>query len=145
MRPIVTWVLLANAGIARVVANHGPGKGFVAMGGRTWHAEDPVEYSDKPGLEKSGNAYGSVALPSGDPKDAAETAFAIQVSAELEAFVRSGQFDRMIICAAPRMLGKLRAAIAPSVQNKVTAEVDKDLTQINLVDLPKHLRDVIAA
>ena len=144
MKPIVTWVLLANAGMARVVANHGPGKGLVPMAGKTWHADEPVEYSDQPGTEKTGNTPGSVSLSTGDPKDLAETVFSVHVASELAASAQKGEFDRLIVSAGPSMLGKLRAAIPQGVKDKVTAEVDKDLTHIKVEDLASHLQDVIA-
>ena len=145
MKPIVTWVLLANAGTAKIVANHGPGKGFVELDGKAWDAEKPVDYADQPGTEQSSTTHGSVGLPSGDPKDAAETLFATHLASELASFARNGEFDRLIISAGPSMLGKLRAAIPTRVKGMVTAEVDKDLTHIKIRDLPSHLQDVIAA
>jgi len=145
MKPTITWILLANAGIARVVANRGPGKGFEAMGGKTWHAEKAVEYADKPGVEHHGRGHGNVTLMSGDPKDAAETAFAVRLARELEASCREDRFQRLIISAAPALLGKLRAALPEVVRERVLAEVDKDLTHIPLEALRTHLKDVIAA
>lgn len=145
MKPVVTWVLLANAGMARVVVNRGPSKGFAAMGGKTWRAEKPIEYADKPGVERRENTYGSVTLDSGDPKDAAESAFAQDLASRLSAYCRDDCFDRLIISAAPSLLGKLRAALPENVREKVSAEVDKDLTQVGVDDLAAHLKDVIAA
>jgi len=145
MKPITTWILLANASMARVVANHGPGKGFKAMGGKTWHADKPVEYADKPGVEHRGSAYGNVSYISGDPKDAAETAFATKLASELEVLCREERYERLIISAAPRLLGKLRTALPEVVRAKVSAEINKDLTNIPLDGLVGHLKGVIAA
>lgn len=144
MKPLVTWVLIANSGMAHVVANHGPGKGFETLA-LNWVAAAPVEYADKPGVEKIGQMHGNVNLTAGDPKAAAETAFAALLATKLKEYAQKGRFDRLIITAGPRMLGKLRAAISPNVAEKISAELDKDLTHIAIEDLAGHLQHVIAA
>jgi hypothetical protein len=40
MKPVVTWVVLANARTIRVLAHRGTGKGLAAMAGQMWHAPD---------------------------------------------------------------------------------------------------------
>ena len=144
MKPLVTWALIANSGTAHVVANHGPAKGFETVG-LTWKAAPPVEYADKPGIEKSGSMHGQVNLTNGDPKDAAETAFATLVAAKLTAHAQKDSFDRLIVAAGPSMLGKLRAAIPPNVAEMILGELDKDLTHVGIQDLAGHLKHVIAA
>jgi protein required for attachment to host cells len=62
----------------------------------------------------------------------------------LETCQKQGRFDRLVICAAPQMLGEIRNAISPKLKQSVYAEIDKDLIHIKLSDLPKHLQDVIA-
>ncbi|MCK0104228.1 host attachment protein [Pseudohalocynthiibacter sp. F2068] len=145
MKPTVTWVILANAGVARVVVNEGPGKGFAALEGMTFESEPPAEYSDEPGMGHSRFGHGKSAVAQPDPKRQAEASFAATLIGRLEDGLRKSAFDRLILVAAPHMLGTLRAAIKGSLKDKVFAEVAKDLTHIPIEDLSDHLEDVIAA
>ncbi|MFY0691081.1 MAG: host attachment protein [Paracoccaceae bacterium] len=145
MKPVETWILLANATFARIVANRGPGKGIVAMGGKTWRAEPPVEYSDEAGHARMSTAYSQASLTSKDPKELAEQVFAHTLAEELVGFRRKGAYDRLIIAASPHMLGSLRESLPDYVSDTVVAEIAKDLTHATLEDLPKLLSNVLAA
>ena len=66
-----TWILVANASIARLYANHGPKKGLQLMKEMS-HPESREKVSnlvsDRPGHNPgSGNGHGSF-VPAADPK-----------------------------------------------------------------------------
>ncbi|NNK78491.1 MAG: host attachment protein [Litoreibacter sp.] len=145
MKPVETWILLANATFARVVANRGPGKGIVAMGGKTWRADPPVDYSDEAGHARMNTTYSQASLTSKDPKELAEHIFATQLAEKMIEFRRKGAYDRLIVVASPHMLGSLRETLPDAVTDTVAAEVAKDLTHATLEELPKLLSNVIAA
>jgi protein required for attachment to host cells len=145
MKPVVTWVLLANAEIAYVVVNSGPGKGFVKPNGKTWRAMPPVGYADDAGLGHSIAGPSQAAKTRRDPNALAEARFASEVAQRLADFYRRAAFDRLILVAAPHMLGELRSALKGAVKDSLLVEIDKDLTKANLQDLPDLLADVIAA
>ncbi|MCK5168087.1 MAG: host attachment protein, partial [Rhodospirillaceae bacterium] len=56
---------------------------------------------------------------------------------------RTNVFDALVLVAPAKTLGELRKKLNPNVKGKVTAELDKDLTHLNLHDLGPHLTDVI--
>lgn len=145
MKPIVTWAVLANAEVALVVKNNGPGKGFVGISGKLWHADPPVPYSDTAGIGHSSNGHATPAKTRRDPADLAEAKFANFIATQLIQSYRDGSFNRLILVAAPRMLGLLRVALPDTIKNTILGEVDKDLTKIAPKHLSKHLADIIAA
>lgn len=145
MKPLITLAVLANARTARIVENCGPGKGFTAASRHTLQAPPALENADRAGSHPISGSHGSAAFEASDPKQAAEAGFARMIAEDLQKRHAKGAFDRLILTAAPHMLGQLRAALPDSVKGTVMGEVDKDLTQVPLTDLAGHLKDVIAA
>jgi len=76
-----------------------------------------------------------------DPHEHEKHVFAKDVADFINA--KEAAFDRLIIAAAPKVLGDLRQLLSTNVANKVSAELDKDLTHIPITDLPEHLQDVL--
>ena len=140
MKAPITWVLLANAGRASVVENRGLLKGFTPVKGLEWTAAPPIDYADRAGSVRIGDSYTKT-----DPKDLAEVQFARSIAAKLHKSRMRSAFNRLVICAAPRMLGTLRNALSDCVRDALMAEVAKDLTQVPVAELRNHLSDVILA
>ena len=143
MKPKRTWIVLANARLARIVEHRGTGQGIFVEPGMVLHADEPVEYSDRAGTGHSIGGPGNSAVDMGDPQEQADAAFARAIAERLSGAQTSGEFDRLIVIASPHMLGLLRKANAPDVTDKIMAEVDKDLTAIPLDELEKHLGSVL--
>jgi protein required for attachment to host cells len=55
-----------------------------------------------------------------------------------------GKFERLVLVAPPKELGRLRAELSPAVRERVTAELNKDLTRLSLREMAEHLGAVIA-
>jgi len=70
-------------------------------------------------------------------------AFAHDISDFLDKIESKDIFDRLVIIAAPRMLGDLRSHFGKNLQKKIVAEVDKDLTKLESQDLEKALKKII--
>jgi len=145
MKPNITWVLVANASTAQIVANHGPGKGFVAVSDRTWTAEPGLPHADRQGVSHSSRGASLHRMAPPHSTETAEADFAKMITATLSKDCRDAAFDQLVVTAGPRMLGALRQAITGQLRDKVMAERAKDLTHIAIEDLPAHLADVIAA
>ena len=149
MRPIVTWILIADAARARVMAHRGPGKGLKPVPKRAFEHElrdNQSIMADREGRSFAPNGGGrrsAMARPA-DPARLAKQAFATTLAAMLEKDHRTGAFDRLIIVAPPRMLGDLRAALNADVSGVVYGENDKDLTHVAERDLGRHLEGVLA-
>jgi len=52
------------------------------------------------------------------------------------------RYERLVLCAEPRLLGILRGALHRSVRKKLSGEVEVDLYHVNETDLENYWRDL---
>ncbi len=69
--------------------------------------------------------------------------FAQDLSSRLGEAVQRDSFDRLVLIATPRTLGDIRPQLHKSVQDRIIAEVNKDLTKMNERQLEEELKDII--
>ena len=147
IRKLVTWIVIADGSRARVYRNDGPGKGLEPLPDMSMTGDrrrDREIMADKPGRAFDSHGRGRHSMePTTAPRDVAERQFLEQVAHKLEVAARDGAFDRLVIAAAPRALGDLRARLPRSVADRIHAEIDKDLTKLPGNELPKHLAEVL--
>ncbi len=127
MKPVRTWILIADGARARVVMNDGPGHGIKPVKGMKFELDNDNERD--------------TVL---DAHDDEKRHFAEELGQNLSKKLQDKAFDRMIIFASPAMLGELRHSLSSQVMEKVIEQVPKDLTHISNKDLPKHLETVLA-
>jgi protein required for attachment to host cells len=147
MRQKTIWILLADGAQARILEYQGRGAGLTQVEGMVFkqeHLENRDIMADKPGraFSSAGTGRAAMAYPT-DPAQYRETTFMAEMADVLESAVQDGAFDELIIAAAPRALGDLRKALPSSVSSRVTAEIDKDLTNIPSDKLEEHFEDVL--
>lgn len=144
MKPIKTWILIADSSRAHIVEHRGPGRGLHPLANMSWSAPKPSEFEDDPG--RSFSSAGSMRHKMEPHQGNVERgeAFARALFADLVKLKRARQFDRLILCAPPAMLGSLRKCLPDQLTSNVTAEVAKDLVQISPAKLPTHFSDVLA-
>ena len=150
-----TWILIADGARARVLAHD--------RKSRTLSPAFPHEFtgstaqskeiaSDRQGrsFDSSGRGQpgdvggGRHALePRTDPQRYAEYAFARDLAHHLEDAANNHRFDQLVLVAAPKTLGDLRELLPATVKKKISAEIDKNLTNVPERDLPKHLEGVL--
>ena len=148
MKPIRTWILIADGSRARIVLNEGPGKGlkpvrnFDFEEGRT-AARDML--ADRPGrvFDSSGPGRHGMANSS-DPTSVAQARFAVQLIQFLDDEFTKNVFDRLILTAPAKFLGYLRASISKALKSVTISELTKDLNHLPDDKLPKHFEDVLA-
>ena len=149
MKPIVTWVLIANGAQARVLENTGPGKGLNSVSGLSFSQEPLLAQdivSDKEGRSFSSVGHGRSAYePKTDPVEHREAEFLKSVAEALEKKHREGAFDRLVVAAAPIALGDIRKSLCDGVKKTVLAEVAKDLTNTPTPQLARHFDGIFAA
>ena len=143
MKPIVTWIVLANANHAHIVVNSGLGKGLKSVAGTRMEAKPPVEFSDRAGVGHSSAGPGISAVNQGDPSEQAEIAFATHICSKIEAAHNDGSFGRLLLVSGPHMLGLLRKTLSKKLQATITAEIPKDLASLPIPKLVDHLSDVM--
>ena len=149
MKPVKTWVLIADGARARILQNEGPGRGLQAVDGLEFdsdHAATHEIVDDRQGRTHASVGYGRSAIEAhSDPHRELKARFATRLADELDQGLAARSYDRLIIVAAPVTLGDLRKAISDHVRKKVVGEVALDLTKTPNGDVAHHLKDVLNA
>jgi protein required for attachment to host cells len=144
MKTAKTWIVLANARTAKFFSYTGPGKKLEPAGKEVLHADPPKPYTDRAGAVHSSVGPGVSAVEQTDPKALAEAEFVSSLCAYLHKSFIDKAFERLVIAAGPHTLGEIRRALPEDLSKRVMAEINKDLTQVTLNELPDHLSGVIA-
>ena len=146
MKPIVTWVLVADGNQAKVFEHGGPGKGLTAVSGLQFEQE-PLKAqeinSDRPGRHAGGGLGSRSGMEEADPVQVREERFMKSVAEQLEVMRQQGRFDRLIIAAAPSALGDIRPALTDRVREAIIAELPKDLTNVPRPQLERHFETLL--
>lgn len=123
-----TWIVVADAEKALLMRNltdhRDPNFEVVA---REDQPEVPKN-SDRPGRMPDPGPNQMSAMEGTDWRDLARDRFAKELAEILYSHAHRGDFDRLVIVAAPKILGELRDELHPEVESKIIAEIDKDLT-----------------
>ena len=59
-----------------------------------------------------------------------KTRFANLIAAALEEARQRGEFEKLVLIAGPKMLGRLRQALTPACQATVDIEITRNLSKI---------------
>lgn len=148
MIAVKTWILIANGTHARVLLHGGIGHKLVEVPGMKIsrpHLSAKEIMADKPGRTFDSKGSGRHAKEyHSSPEREQSKKMANELAVRLETKLRRGEYDRLILVAAPELLGHLRDAFPKSLTKVLHAELTKDLTQIADDKIAKHLSDVIA-
>jgi protein required for attachment to host cells len=147
MKPVRTWIVVADGAQARILLNQGPGKGLEpALEEQSDEARQASRNlgSDRPGRvhDRFGPGRHTI-VPRVDWHQFEKQKFAREMASILDSAAERKSFDRLILIAPPKTLGALRSAMHKNTARLVAGEVPKDLTQVTVGELPDHLRDVI--
>jgi protein required for attachment to host cells len=147
-----TWILIADGARARLLEQDRKSRTVKPTSEREFfgsRAQSKEIASDRPGrtFDSAGRGqpadvggHGRHAMePGTDPQRHAEYEFARELSEHLEKAANEHRFDHLVLVAAPKILGDLRALLPKTVHEKIVAEINKDLTKIPMRDLGKHL------
>lgn len=139
-----TWILIANAGQARICMNEGLRDGVHEVDGMSFENEHlPAReiMADKPGRAFDSVGGGRHAMEyASDPTEHAEQKFARYLSEVLDKALAQQRFDQLSIAAGPSMLASLRSTLTSAIRDRVHAEIDKDYTKTPIRDLADKLR-----
>ncbi len=144
MKPIVTWILLANARDASVLVNRGPGKGLTVLDGVTFRSEEATGPRDRAGVGHSIAGHGVSAVEQTNPQDKIDTEFAHHLAEQMSSALAKHKFDRLIVIAGPHMLGLLRVSFDEALAAVVIGEIDKDLSRQTPDAVASHIEGIIA-
>jgi protein required for attachment to host cells len=147
MKPIKTWVLIADGARARILENEGPGKGLVAIDRLVFQGDHGATHDivdDREGRTHSSHGPGRSAIDArSDPHRELKRTFAQHLAHVMAQELDAGAYERLVIVASPVTLGDLRKALPPKVAAKVTGELAQDLTKTPNGDVARHLANVL--
>jgi protein required for attachment to host cells len=140
MKPIITWIVIANKGSAKIMETRGINHGLTEVPGMNMKGPPKLEPERTPGRTMKASGAGHHTF---QPQHREDTQLAEEIAAKLEIALRQNRFDRLILCAAPEMLGNLRSSLGPMVGKTIHSELSKDLVNTPVADLPGHLGDLL--
>jgi len=147
VKPVRTWIVIADGARARIVKNTGPGRGVEAdaeLVFRSEHQKLQEIMADKPGRAFDSVGKGRHAMAYGsDAVREDERHFLQSLAERLEKEALADAYDRLILVAPPRALGDLRSFLSNPVKNRAHDEIAKDLTQLPNDRLANHLGKTI--
>ncbi len=141
----VTWILVANASLAKLYANLGPNKGLQLVK-ELIHPESRQKnselVSDRSGAMSAGGGGGSM-QPHTLPKQHEAKVFAQEIAQELYQGRTGNAFKRAIIVAPPAFMGMLNSVIDGPTAQLVSTRFEKDYTKCTEPELNEHLASAI--
>lgn len=146
--PTTTWILIADAAHGKVFETIGLGNRLAPVPSFQFEQDIPAAHDLE--RDRPPRSYDSVGdsrhamEPRSDPRRKLKRAFAEMLAERLDAAVRSGVFDRLVVVAPPAMLGDLRDCFTRQVQDRIVAELPRDLVKLPPHELRANLADVIA-
>ena len=144
------WYVVADGGRARIVEKRDrQGDRPEAFDTRReLVAADLHHHTHELGTERPGRARESgtsahhAVQPRQDLHRADKQNFVHEVAAVLNAASKRGEFDCLILVAPAHALADFRQALDATTQQKITAQLQKDLTPVPNANLAEHLADV---
>lgn len=143
-----TWVLVADSEKALFLENIADGEDPHLVVRKEESQENPSDReqgANRPGRMHDGGVGQRSALADTDWHELAKHRFAADLADILYRRAHRGDFDRIVLACAPQVLGDLRHALHKEVSQKVVGEVPKVLTNHQLDQIEKILKDELAA
>ncbi|WP_394177298.1 host attachment family protein [Yoonia maritima] len=143
-----TWVLVADGEKALFLANKTDGEDPFLQVVRKKQQDNPAaiaQSESRPGRVSDGGHGQKSALEETDWHELAKDRFAADLAELLYGYAHHGDFDRIVLVAAPHVLGELRDQLHQEVLDKVVAEIPKTLTNHPLNEIEQIVKSDIAA
>jgi protein required for attachment to host cells len=143
-----TWVLVADAGRARILQPEAPGKELRPLPGMSFTHDLPKTHDmvrdRQPRSFESASPMRHPIVTGTDPHRAEKTKFAVELAERLDAELARKAFGQLVIIAPAQMLGDLRAALSEPVRETVKLELNLDLTKATDAEITDRLRELRA-
>ena len=129
-----TWIVVANSAQARVLRPGSKGRGVEEVKTLTHpesrlHERDIVTDKEGRTFNSCGPGRHAMSADTATKKHEAQR-FCRELAGEIEQARTSGQFDSLILVAAPAFLGELRKTLSAPCVRLIVAEVDKDVAHL---------------
>ena len=142
----ITWILVANASLAKLYANLGPNKGLTLVK-ELIHPESRQKngelVSDRSGAMGAVGSGGGSMQPQTLPKQHEAKVFAQEIAQALYQGRTSNAFKRAILVAPPAFMGLLNAVIDGQTAQLITDRFEKDYTKTPENELGERLGSTI--
>src|SRR5690606_906550 len=134
MKPTRSWIVIADGAHARILENHGPGKGLIPRPSDEMHKTlrpSREINTDRPGRRRDRVAQGAVVQgrhamePSSDPHREEKRRFADLLAEHLNEAALNHSYDRLVLIAPAKTLGDLRQALSKEASVKLDGELPK--------------------
>ena len=142
----ITWILVANASLAKLYANLGPNKGLTLVKDLI-HPESRQKngelVSDRSGAMGAAGSGGGSMQPQTLPKQHEAKVFAQEIAQALYHGRTTNAFKRAILVAPPAFMGLLNAVIDGPTAQLITDRFEKDYTKTPENELGERLGSTI--
>lgn len=142
----ITWILVANASLAKLYENLGPNKGLKLVK-ELIHPESRQKngelVSDRSGAMAMTGSGGGSMQPQTMPKQHEAKVFAQEIAQALYHGRTSNAFKRAIVVAPPAFMGLLNAVIDGPTAQLITDRFEKDYTKTPENELGERLGSTI--
>ena len=144
MKPIRTYILIADGARARLLLSEGRGKPLAEVPGSEQAQDirpDRELSAERPGRVHELATVERHAIERDDLHRREKERFAQALADSLDRRLAAGEYDRVVIAAAPETLGTIRAALSERVRAVVLGDIAKDLTKLPNPQIRTHLGD----
>ncbi|MBC7147116.1 MAG: host attachment protein [Thioclava marina] len=143
-----TWVVIADGEKALFLENVADTVHPELVVRRVDAQENPADReqgTDRPGRMADTGAGQRSALEETDWHQLAKMRFADDLADTLLQMVQQGRIDRLVLAAAPRILGEVRQSLHKSVADVLVAEIDKTLTKHPIDEIERLVKEELEA
>jgi protein required for attachment to host cells len=144
MKPVRTYILIADGARARLLLAEGRGKPLVEVPDSDLRHDSKPDHdlsADRPGRVHESANVSRHAIERDDLHRREKERFAQSLADALDKRLANREFDRLVIAAAPETLGVIRSSLSERVKAVILGEVAKDLTKIPNPQVKLHLGD----
>ena len=142
MNPVTTLILVAAEHELRLVSASGGALTELVHRTAAGYPDGAVAFSDGPERSHGGGvSFGHE--PRHSAQEIERDRFAAHAVEELRREWASGSYDRILLCAGPKLLGTLRDLVREPLRSHVILELHKDLAKLPLSALAEHLDAVL--
>jgi protein required for attachment to host cells len=137
-----SWVVVCDGAKALIFENAGDPDRLNLVTRETMVAGNPstaAQGTERPGRVHQRFGPKRSAVEQTDWHDEAERAFLRNLAARLDRAVANVETKAIVLVAAPRAMGMLRAELTPRVDKAVKHEIAKDYTGMPVDQIEKHL------
>ena len=133
MKPIRTYILIADGARAHLLLSEGRGKPLSEVPGSEQRQDIRPDHeisAERPGRVHESANIARHAIERDDLHRREKDRFAQALAADLDRRLTNNEYDRLVIAAAPETLGVIRSSVSEKVRAVILAEVPKDLTKL---------------